>query len=136
MDDNEIKKMIQLHEGFRPYIYPDSLGFLTGGYGHCFLPRSPISHDVANLLFEEDFDISLRSYNKLKLDLDPVRRAVIIDMLFNLGLSGVRGFKKMLDCLRKDDYIGASYHMLDSLWASQVKGRARELAEMMEKGEV
>jgi len=48
MIEPEIKKMIQRHEGYRPYVYYDTLGFPTGGYGHAFLDRSPISHDAVS----------------------------------------------------------------------------------------
>ena len=134
MTDDEIKEMIQRHEGYRPYVYYDSLGFPTAGYGHAFLPKSPISHDVAVLLFKEDFCRAKRDYDKLKLDLDPVRRGVVLDMLFNLGIGRFRGFQKMISALRRGDYETASREMLDSLWATQVKGRAKHLAEIMRIG--
>lgn len=134
MLEDDIKKMIQRHESYRPYVYYDSRGFPTGGYGHCFYDRSPISHKVAVLLFEDDFCVAQKSYEKLKLDLDPVRRAVIIDMLYNLGLPRFRKFKKLLRSLRNKDYMESKKEMLDSLWAQQVGGRAVELAEMMETG--
>ena len=134
MTDDEIKEMIQRHEGYRPYVYYDSLGFPTAGYGHAFLPKSPISHDVAVLLFKEDFCRAKRDYDKLKLDLDPVRRGVILDMLYNLGLSRFRGFSNMIDALNQGDYDKAAVEMLDSLWSKQVKGRAGRLAKMMREG--
>jgi len=134
MNEEELKNMIKSHEGFKPYVYYDSLGFPTGGYGHAFLEKSPISHDVAELLFEEDFNVSVKSYNKLKLDLDPVRRAVVIDMLFNLGLPRFRKFKKLLKALRKKNWTEASKEMRDSLWFEQVGWRAKKLCEMIENG--
>lgn len=135
MNESEIKKMIQRHEGFRPYVYYDTLGFPTGGYGHAFLDRSPISHDVAVLLFNDDFDRSKSDYDKLGFDLDPVRRAVIIDMLFNLGLTKIRAFRRMIQALERKHYDKAADEMLDSKWAIQVKSRAFRLAQMMRTGE-
>ena len=136
MNDSDIEKMIKTHEGFRPYVYYDTLGFPTGGYGHAFLNRSPISHRVADLLFEEDFDRVKQDYKTLKLDLDPVRRAVVLDMLFNMGLTRFRGFEKMLSALRAGDFEKAAEEMLDSKWARQVRSRAFRLARMMKTGEV
>lgn len=136
MENHEIKNMIKNHEGYRPYVYYDSMGFPTGGYGHAFLDRSPISHDVAVLLFEEDFDRACKDYNKLNLDLDPVRRAVIIDMLFNLGLTRFFGFQRMIRALREKNYEKAADEMLDSKWAKQVKKRAHRLSGMMRTGKV
>ena len=135
MTDDEIKEMIQKHEGYRPYVYYDSLGFPTAGYGHAFLPRSPISHDVAIALFEDDWCRAKRDYDKLKLDLDPVRRGVVLDMLFNLGLPRFRGFAKMITALSQDDYETASKEGLDSLWAKQIKGRANHLMKILRTGE-
>jgi len=135
MTEDDLKTMIQRHEGYRPYVYYDTLGFPTGGYGHAFLNRSPISHDVAVLLFEEDFDRAVKDYNNLGLELDPVRRAVVIDMLFNLGLTKFMGFKLMIRALRSGWYHTAAEEMLDSKWAGQVKSRAFRLAAMMRTGE-
>jgi len=134
MIDAEIKSMIKRHEAFRPYVYYDSQGYPTGGYGHAFLDRSPISHAVAELLFQEDFARTASNYDKLKLSLDPVRRSVVYDMLYNLGLSRFRRFKKMLKALRSKDYEKAADEMLDSLWHKQVGGRAKELVQMMRTG--
>jgi len=135
MTDDEIKEMIQKHEGYRPYVYYDSLGFPTAGYGHAFLPGSPISHDVAVALFEDDFCRAKKDYAKLKLDLDPVRRGVVLDMLFNLGLPRFRGFSKMISALKRKDYITASNEGLNSLWATQVKSRANHLMKIIRTGE-
>ncbi len=134
MQDHDIKEMIKKHEGYRPFVYYDSVGFPTGGYGHAFLDRSPISHDVAVLLFEEDFDRAKKDYNKLNLELDPVRRAVIIDMLFNLGLTKFMGFINMVQALKNGNFDKAADEMMDSKWATQVKNRAFRLTHMMKTG--
>jgi len=135
MMDDRIKNLIKKHESFRPYVYYCSQGYPTGGYGHAFLDRSPISHAVASILFEEDFARVTNDYDKLKISLDPVRRAVLYDMLFNLGLSRLRRFKKMLRALRAGNYVKAAAEILDSEYARQVGGRAKTLAKMMETGQ-
>ena len=135
MIDDRIKSLIKKHEGFRAYVYYCSQGYPTGGYGHAFLDRSPISHAVAHLLFEEDFARAASDYDKLQLSLDPVRRAVLYDMLFNLGLSRLRRFKKMLKALRSGDYEKAAAEILDSEYARQVGGRAKTLDKMMKTGQ-
>jgi lysozyme len=55
-------------------------------------------------------------------------------MIFNLGLYGVLGFKRMLAALREKDYLKASKEMLDSKWAKQVGYRAKKLASIMALG--
>jgi lysozyme len=69
------------------------------------------------------------------IDLDPVRQAVLINMCFNLGIKGLLKFKHMLEAIGAQDWQMASLAMMNSLWATQVKGRADELARMMATGE-
>ena len=138
MTNIDLKNMIKKHEGFRPFIYKDTQGFLTGGYGHAFLEGNFISRQIVDILFEQDFSRAEQNYNifcaRYKLFLNPARRAALIDMLFNLGLSKLSKFKKFIAALQNNDYKTASSEMLDSLWAGQVKGRAKELSRIMSKG--
>jgi len=140
MNDKQIKQMIRHHEGYMPTVYLDTVKVPTAGYGHAFHLGSKIPHKVAELLFEQDFDGVKQDYkiitaNHGGLVLDPVRRAVLMDMLFNMGLVRVNQFKRMFRALRKEDYETASEEMLDSKWARQVGPRAKRLAEMMKTGE-
>ena len=67
---------------------------------------------------------------------DEVRQAVLLDMIFNLGMARLGYFKKMFRALSEGEYYKASIEMLDSLWASQVKRRAIKLAQMMKDGDL
>lgn len=55
-------------------------------------------------------------------------------MCFNVGVSGLLAFKRMLAACERGDYGRAAEEMLDSKWAKQVGGRADELARMMQEG--
>ena len=138
MNDLEIKSMIKSHEGYREKVYIDSVGVPTGGYGHAFLDGSPLPSVVCELLFEQDFNTAVRDYeilaNREGLDLNRVRRAILIDMLFNMGLGRVMGFKRMLTALANQAWGLAADEMLDSKWARQVGKRSTYLAELMRKG--
>lgn len=68
-------------------------------------------------------------------DLDSVRLAVLINMAFNMGIKGLCGFKNTLKFIANRDYVSASSNMLKSKWATQVGGRAKELAEQMRTGQ-
>jgi lysozyme len=57
-------------------------------------------------------------------------------MAFNLGVEGLKRFKDTLSSVQAGEYQEAAKCMLDSKWASQVKGRAVRLANMMRTGEV
>lgn len=131
MECDEISDMIQAHEGYEGRVYLDSVGVPTGGYGHAFLVGSEIPIEVARRLFWHDMKTATDDYEKLKIDLSDNRRAVIIDMLFNLGITKFRKFKLLIAALKVDDYIAAGAEMKDSKWYWQVKGRSRTLVKMM-----
>ena len=138
MNDNDIRTDIKRHEGYSDAVYVDSVGVPTVGYGHALLQGSKIPHMVAELLFDQDFDIAVKDYEILTLrwsiNLDPVRRGVLVNMLFNMGMSRVSKFQKMLTALQAGDYGKAADEMLDSRWATQVGKRADELAKIMRNG--
>jgi lysozyme len=64
------------------------------------------------------------------------RRIVIVCMVFNMGLNGVKEFEKMIRCIESGDFECAAQQMLDSDWASQVKNRAVRLAQIMKTGQI
>ena len=120
-------------EGFRPSVYLDTVGVQTIGYG-CALQDwpEPFASAVAKIQLEqaETECASITGY----LDLDPTRRSVLIEMMFNLGPTRLSGFHDLLRAIRDKDYTAAKEAMLDSKWAMQVKGRAVRLATIMETG--
>lgn len=67
--------------------------------------------------------------------LDEVRKKVVVDMAFNLGVDGILKFKKMIAALKRGDYEAATAEMVDSKWHRQVKERAIRLEKMMLTGE-
>ena len=136
MNDTEAQKMIKRHEGYGPNLYMDTAGVLTGGYGHAFHLGSSLPQQVWSLIFYHDYQQAVRDYEVLDLDLDPVRRAVVIDMLFNLGLPGMFKFKNTLAALRAGDWELAAKEMENSKWYGQVRTRAVELVRMMRTGEM
>jgi lysozyme len=52
-------------------------------------------------------------------------------MCFQLGKTGVAKFKNMWKCLQEDNFIGASYEMLDSRWNKQTPNRCKKLSDKM-----
>lgn len=138
MEYDEFVDQLKRHEGFRGEVYMDTEGIPTGGWGHAFIEGSPVPIEIAErFLWHDLYEVS-QAYDTLGLSLDPldtVREYVIKNMLFNLGLSKLRKFKKMLAAIRSGNYRRAADEMLNSKWARQVKTRAVELAEMMKSGE-
>lgn len=139
MENDQIKAMIQGHERYMDHIYHDSLGNLTCGWGHHLVVNSKVPRAAAEAFLERDLMTALADYLALvrqyNLTLGPMRRAVLIDMLFNMGLSKVQGFRRMLAALVAEDYDLAADEMEDSRWHNQVGERAVNLEKMMREGE-
>lgn len=119
--------------------YEDSEGYLTIGYGIL------IDKEMGGL-YEEEAEFILknrikkteeelrRNYPQMMSNLTPVRHNAIVNMAFNLGITRLNKFKRMLAGLITRDYDTASKEALDSKWAKQVKGRADRIAEAIRNG--
>ena len=68
------------------------------------------------------------------LGMDDMRRDVLFEMCYQLGIVGVLKFKKMLAAIRDKDFAAASKAMLDSEWHKQTPERCKELAAIMLTG--
>ena len=132
------KQMLRLHEGLRLKPYEDTTGLLTIGYGRNLVGNG-ISVDEAEYLFNNDVnrvDAELTQTFEWYSLLSVVRKAVIIDMAFNLGIRGLGLFKQTIKYIENKEFDKAAEGMLNSLWAKQVGRRAVELSKMMKDNEV
>ena len=66
-------------------------------------------------------------------DINEQAEEILIEMVFQLGMTGVSKFKNMWKCLSELNYVGASYEMLDSRWAKQTPNRAKAMAKTMKE---
>ncbi|MCP4470166.1 MAG: lysozyme [Gammaproteobacteria bacterium] len=134
--DPKLKGMITEHEGKRLDMYQDSKGIYTVGVGHN-LEDKGISEAVCDLMLTEDIEEAIGDANTFRWfeDLNQPRQAVIIDMIFNLGLTRFSGFKRTIKFIENELYQSAAKEMLDSKWADQVGRRAIRLSEIMRMGE-
>ena len=131
--------MLKRHEGVKSHVYLCSAGYETIGVGRN-ISKSGIglSDEEVDMLLENDI---LRVIKELSAeypwfnDLDDVRKDAMIDISYNLGATRLRGFKKALAAMEVADYTLAAKEFLDSKWSRDVKGRAHELASMIETGE-
>ena len=121
-------------EGLRLKVYLDSEGIETIGVGRNL--QKGITRDEAMLLLNNDIRYAIQEamtfpwYEKLTEQ----RKRVIVNMIFNLGLTRFSGFKNTIRYLEMGDYEAASEEMLDSKWARQVGVRATRLSDMMRNG--
>ena len=132
---DEYKQFTKDFEGLRLRPYKCSAGKLTIGYGRN-LEDVGISKEEADAMFDKDFTKAMEGAAKILQEegitsLHKQRFYVLTDMVFNLGYTGTKKFKKLLYALKKGLYDDAAKEMLDSQWAVQVGSRAIKLAAMM-----
>ena len=130
---NQAVDMLKIHEGYEQYPYVCSMGITTIGYGRNLESRGLTEEEAAYLL---QCDVKLAEGELLDQydyywKLSGARKAVLIDMMVNLGSTRLRQFKKMHRALELRDYSLAAVEMLDSRWARQVGQRSKTLAQIM-----
>ena len=126
---------IKLGEGKRLKPYRCTAGKLSIGYGRN-LDDVGITDEEAEYLLMHDIERAEKDTEKLQCykKLNQTRKDVLIEMVFNMGLPRVLGFKKMLAALDAGDYSEAANQALDSKWAIDVGERAKRLAYFMRVG--
>jgi len=128
-------QQLRLHENLRLTRYRDTLGNWTIGYGHLWADRLPqkITLEQAESLLRLDAAVAVKDAGQFPwlAKLGPNRQNVVIDMIFNLGITRFKKFTKLIAALAEEDFDAAAREMLDSLWARQVKTRADRLSVMM-----
>ena len=135
-----LEERLMEHEGFIPKIYKDTRGLATIGYGHLVTKQDPFIEDV-EYPEEELYDLFLKDLQKAKngaeeivghiKELHSTAKEIIIEMVYQLGVTGVRRFLKTLLHLENRDYKNASLEMLDSAWRKQTPKRCEKLSKMM-----
>ncbi|MCT2531012.1 hypothetical protein N2382_09090 [SAR92 clade bacterium H921] len=129
--------LLQEHEGFRQFPYLDSLGIQTIGYGRNLESRG-ISEPEASYLLSNDIaeaEEMLHHY-PYYWNLSGERKAVLIDMMVNMGPTRLAGFKKMHAALEARNYELAALEMMDSKWSTQVGQRALTLSGVMHDNKI
>lgn len=131
-------------EGVRLVVYDDATGkplkigdkvtgHATIGVGRALDVRG-ITKEEASYLLDNDVDNLTAELSKGLPYFDTLsddRQRVLVNMAFNLGVTGLLGFHDMLRYIEEGRYGLASKAMLDSKWATQVGDRAIRLSEMM-----
>jgi lysozyme len=139
VSDPALLAELRRDEGVVRHAYQDSLGFWTIGVGRLIDRRrgGGLSDAEIDLLLANDVarvEAGLDARIPWWRTLDPVRRRVLANMGFNLGVEGLLGFRNTLPAVREGRYEDAADGMLRSKWARQVGARAVRLAAMMREG--
>ena len=159
IDLPRLRASIERHEGRRRRPYKDTEGVLTVGVGHNLeveimgrtWPEAEIDRllgkDIASATAGAKTLVSAAAWKAM----GAARREAFIEMVFQLGRAGVRGFRRFREALEAGDYEWAAGEMLwrswrrfpfgtagvkfrKSLWRQQTPARCERLAERMKGG--
>ena len=153
----QLKKQLKLHEGVYSRAYRDPFGIPTVGVGFNLLRAdaplklSLIGADYNKVLNGEEeltpsqieklldmcIDEAEEGAKRLVPDfdsLDPVRKRVVVDLVFNLGEGKLSTFTKFLKYVNEKRFDKASLQLARSLWFRQTGYRAIRLTAMLLTG--
>jgi lysozyme len=134
-----VRAQLRVDEGFVSHAYQDSLGYWTIGIGRLIDKRKGggITEDEAEMLLEHDLakvEGELLGELPWVAGLDGVRKQVLANMAFNMGMPTLRTFRATLAAIKAGDYVKAADQMAVSKWHFQVGARAVRLEAMMRTG--
>ena len=136
-DLNNLKEMIAKHEGYEPRVYKCTNGYDTIGYGFA-IKDLYMNKEVADLILDQKIQemlkriLSDKDWGEWFSEKPQHIQEVLINMIFQIGFSGVKKFRKTIQYMKDDNFLLASEEMLDSKWAkSDSPNRAKELSEIV-----
>nr|WP_232262700.1 lysozyme [Helicobacter pylori] len=130
--------MIVDSEGFSLSVYTDKTGHPTIGYGYNLSvysyegKRITKAYGLLTDILKENYKAIL-SYGWYK-NLDAMRRMVILDLSYNLGLNGLLKFKQFIKAIEDKNYALAVERLQKSPYFNQVKKRASRNMEILKLG--
>lgn len=150
MNKDALKAMLTKHEGLKHRPYRCSAGAKTIGVGHNY-EANPLPPDIANYLkannwitdsmidrlLETDIRQATADCRVLFPDWDNFsdrRQIALVDFVFNLGFRRAAQFTNTIAAINTGRWKDAAGNMRNSLWATQVKGRAKTITAMIEEG--
>lgn len=143
----QLKTDLVFDEGYRLDVYRCSADKRTVGVGHMLTPVDPewslqvgetISKERCEDILDYDIERTLDEcevvFKKYPYLPEPAQ-LVCANMMFNLGQTRLRAFKKFIAALEQDppDFVKAAAEMKDSRWHEQLPNRSNRLISRMLK---
>lgn len=129
----KVETQLIVDEDLRLTPYKCPAGKLTIGVGRN-LEDNGITREEAYYLLRNDVDachrqlfLTIPFYDRLPSE----KKEVLLNMCFNMGLTRLLEFKKMLAAMALNKWDDAAHEMANSAWAFQVVDRAKRLMEKM-----
>jgi lysozyme len=131
MTIDDYMKALELDEGFRgrPYYCPsDALSIMYGRN----LDANPFTEEEGRFILGRDVrrieaEMSAFFGPDLWNTIGDWRRVALVNMRYQLGRSGFRGFRKMISAVRAKDWKMAAAEAADSKWADQTVLRSERV---------
>lgn len=130
------QQQLPIDEGVRNKPYRDTVGKWTIGVGRN-LDDVGVSEDEIALMLKNDIARADKGARSIVLSFDHLsdaRKAVLVNMCLNMGVTRLSGFVNMLGAIHEGKFDEAANQMLASKWAQQVGNRAVRLAKAMREG--
>ena len=136
---SRVVEKIKMEEGDKARMYKCPAGKWTIGAGINLEAQEMPQHirdmwlrhiiDKRHISLRENENIPYPNFDKpfVISDVD----LVLLDMSYQMGVSGLLGFKKMLAAIEAGDYQLAADELLDSSYAQQTPNRANRNAELL-----
>lgn len=134
---------LEKDEGFSGRVYRCPTGHLTIGFGRnleanlsikdfeVIFNAGQMTKDQARALLAKDVNDTVEKLRKNfgpKFDTYPEEiQSVLVNMTFNMGITGVLAFKNTLKLIDEKKYKEAAKAMQNSLWYKQTGNRAKRL---------
>ena len=133
-----LREQLERHEGNKKYPYIDTVGKTSIGIGRNLTDKGLRPTEI-DLMYQNDVHDAEDDARALLGDsvfelLTDNRKAVIVNMAFNLGITRLRKFVIMLKAIKEGRNLDVASAMLSSKWAEQVGVRATELARLWREG--
>ncbi len=132
---NNLIDSIKQHEGYVGIVYKDSLGIDTIGYGFA-IKDLELDQDICDIILERKIK-ALKDMVECKFTwyryMPQEIKDVVLEMCYQLGVTGFSKFKKTISFLQNKQFHDASIEMLDSRWATQTPHRAKELSNRVKE---
>lgn len=132
---------LRTDEGCKLKAYLDTRGVWTIGYGqtgpdiHQGVVWAQAHADAALPIGAMSRGLSLEAHAPWISKLDDVRRRVLWNMAYQMGVANVLDFHHALAAIQAGDYVAGARMMLESDWArAQTPARAKRLADHMASG--
>jgi len=141
----KLRHQLEQDEGRVNEIYLCPTGHPTFGVGHLITEDdpehwmevgTPVSEERVDQVFNSDINVAMSECTALYGDnwfgFPGEVKSILINMMFNLGRTRLKKFKKMNAAILEGDWEEAAKEGRDSLWYRQVTNRAERLMRRME----